>query len=90
MYKNVKRSHPIIDITKGVNGMSKETCREPDEAYIQSFLSFSNRFESRLLRMIVVLLVLLAVFQGLLQIDEVRGRLSVIDRLEGSTLHFAP
>jgi heme A synthase len=67
--------------------MSPDQDRE--ELYIRAFLAFSERAEKVLLKTIAVLILLLVVFQGLLQFETVRNRLLDIERLEGERLDFA-
>ncbi|HZG55458.1 hypothetical protein [Paenibacillus sp.] len=66
------------------------TNRDSEESVVERFLRLSDGAESKLLRVIVTLFVLLVVFQGLLTIRPVRERLTRIDRMEGQTYGFAP
>jgi len=72
--------------------MAAEDERESSEreAYVARFLSLSESVERRLLQAIVALFLLLALMQGLLTIDAVRGRITEVERLEGRSYGFAP
>lgn len=54
-----------------------------EKKYVRLFIAFSNRIESWLIRIVAGLLVLLLLFQCLLQFTPFRQFLSLTDQLEG-------